>query len=160
MKVSWNAAFVGGAWSSGMILALGARGRGFNSRSSPSPFSCFDSHADRVPSVPPHLGCTRGSEYALWNGSMAEWLRRLIRNQLGVARGSSNLSAVAFRFFRENKLVRQGHFCGRRGKGGEPVHLPVGWPSGLRRQFKALVSSEAWVRIPLQSFFGFAMLFG
>ena len=27
----------------------------------------------------------------------------------------------------------------------------VGWPSGLRRQFKALVSSEAWVRIPLQS---------
>ena len=28
---------------------------------------------------------------------------------------------------------------------------PVGWPSGLRRQFKALVSSEAWVRIPLQS---------
>ena len=31
----------------------------------------------------------------------------------------------------------------------------VGWPSGLRRQFKALVSSEAWVRIPLQShFFG------
>ena len=29
----------------------------------------------------------------------------------------------------------------------------VGWPSGLRRQFKALVSSEAWVRIPLQSKF-------
>ena len=29
----------------------------------------------------------------------------------------------------------------------------VGWPSGLRRQFQALVSSEAWVRIPLQSFF-------
>ena len=28
----------------------------------------------------------------------------------------------------------------------------VGWPSGLRRQFQALVSSEAWVRIPLQSF--------
>ena len=27
----------------------------------------------------------------------------------------------------------------------------VGWPSGPRRQFKALVSSEAWVRIPLQS---------
>ena len=31
-------------------------------------------------------------------GSMAEWLRRLIRNQLGVARGSSNLSAVDFFF--------------------------------------------------------------
>ena len=29
----------------------------------------------------------------------------------------------------------------------------VGWPSGLRRQFQALVSSEAWVRIPLQSVF-------
>ena len=28
----------------------------------------------------------------------------------------------------------------------------VGWPSGPRRQFKALVSSEVWVRIPLQSF--------
>ena len=26
----------------------------------------------------------------------------------------------------------------------------VGWPSGPRRQFKALVSLEAWVRIPLQ----------
>ena len=35
--------------------------------------------------------------------------------------------------------------------------VAVGWPSGLRRQFQALVSSEAWVRIPLQSicfFFG------
>ena len=31
--------------------------------------------------------------------------------------------------------------------------MSVGWPSGLRRQFKALVSSEAWVRIPLQSLF-------
>ena len=31
--------------------------------------------------------------------------------------------------------------------------ISVGWPSGLRRQFKALVSSEAWVRIPLQSLF-------
>ena len=29
--------------------------------------------------------------------------------------------------------------------------LRVGWPSGPRRQFKALVSLEAWVRIPLQS---------
>ena len=28
----------------------------------------------------------------------------------------------------------------------------AGWPSGLRRQFKALVSSEARVRISLQSF--------
>ena len=26
----------------------------------------------------------------------------------------------------------------------------VEWPSGLRRQVKALVSSEAWVQIPLQ----------
>ena len=33
----------------------------------------------------------------------------------------------------------------------------VGWPSGLRRQFKALVSSEARVRIPLQSFLLFAL---
>ena len=29
----------------------------------------------------------------------------------------------------------------------------AGWPSGLRRQFKALVSSEARVRISLQSLF-------
>ena len=27
----------------------------------------------------------------------------------------------------------------------------VSWPSGLRRWFKAPVSSEAWVRIPLSS---------
>ena len=26
--------------------------------------------------------------------------------------------------------------------------VPVAWPSGLRRWFKAPVSSEAWVRIP------------
>ena len=39
-------------------------------------------------------GDTRGQP----TGSMAEWLRRLIRNQLGVARGSSNLSAVDFFF--------------------------------------------------------------
>ena len=37
------------------------------------------------------------------------------------------------------------------------VRFPVGawmvrWPSGLRRQFKALVSSGAWVRIPLEPF--------
>ena len=30
--------------------------------------------------------------------------------------------------------------------------LRVGWPSGARRQFKALLSSEAWVRISLQSY--------
>ena len=35
----------------------------------------------------------------------------------------------------------------------------VGWPSGLRRQFQALVSSEAWVRIPLQSFLLLPKLF-
>ena len=29
--------------------------------------------------------------------------------------------------------------------------IQTGWPSGLRRQIKALVSSGAWVRIPLQS---------
>ena len=31
------------------------------------------------------------------------------------------------------------------------VEGKTGWPSGLRRQIKALVSSGAWVRIPLQS---------
>ena len=29
---------------------------------------------------------------------MAEWLRRVIRNHMGVARGSSNLSAVVLTF--------------------------------------------------------------
>ena len=35
------------------------------------------------------------------HGTLAEWLRRLIRNQLGIARGSSNLSGVEliFNFF-------------------------------------------------------------
>ena len=32
-------------------------------------------------------------------GNLAEWLRRLIRNQLGIARGSSNLSVVDYIFF-------------------------------------------------------------
>ena len=32
------------------------------------------------------------------------------------------------------------------------VPVMIGWPSGLRRQFKALVSSGARVRIPSQSF--------
>ena len=31
---------------------------------------------------------------ALTVDSMAEWLRRVIRNHMGIARGSSNLSAV------------------------------------------------------------------
>ena len=39
------------------------------------------------------------------------------------------------------------------------LEIKTGWPSGLRRQIKALVSSGAWVRIPLQSiFFDFAKL--
>ena len=33
------------------------------------------------------------------SGILAEWLRRLIRNQLGIARGSSNLSDVGGRSF-------------------------------------------------------------
>ena len=33
------------------------------------------------------------------------------------------------------------------------AYLVVGWPSGLRRCVKAAVSSDAWVRIPLLSFF-------
>ena len=37
----------------------------------------------------------------------------------------------------------------------------VAWPSGLRRWFKAPVSSEAWVRIPpLPTFFFFLFFFG
>ena len=32
------------------------------------------------------------------------------------------------------------------------------WPSGLRRQFKALVSSDAWVRIPSSSYFSILIL--
>ena len=48
----------------------------------------------------------------------------------------------------------------------QPTSNPVAWPSGLRRWFKAPVSSEAWVRIPpLPNFFtrhiriGFIKLF-
>ena len=41
----------------------------------------------------------------------------------------------------------------RPGRLSRRVGRAVGWPSGLRRQFQALVSSEAWVRIPLQSRF-------
>ena len=45
------------------------------------------------------------------------------------------------------------------------IHNKVAWPSGLRRWFKAPVSSEAWVRIPplpecfchLTAFFGRAV---
>ena len=33
-------------------------------------------------------------------------------------------------------------------RSGISLHCPVAWPSGLRRWFKAPVSSEAWVRIP------------
>ena len=31
---------------------------------------------------------------------------------------------------------------------GVLIRVQVAWPSGLRRWFKAPVSSEAWVRIP------------
>ena len=57
---------------------------------------------------------------------MPEWLRGQTRNLMGFARVGSNPAAN---------------------------EVQVGWPSGLRRQFQALVSSEAWVRIPLQSRF-------
>ena len=73
LSAEWCAApcTLSGRWSSDMILASGARGRGFNSRSSPCLFcgrvffasSKIPLRSDRV-------------------GSMAEWLRRLIRNQL------------------------------------------------------------------------------
>ena len=33
------------------------------------------------------------------------------------------------------------------------VYVKHGWPSGLRRQFKVLFSSGAWVRTPLHAFF-------
>ena len=62
---------------------------------------------------------------------MPEWLRGQTRNLMGFARVGSNPAAN---------------------------EVQVGWPSGLRRQFQALVSSEAWVRIPLQSFWSFLAL--
>ena len=41
------------------------------------------------------------------HGILAEWLRRLIRNQLGIARGSSNLSDVDYIFFFSFALCRR-----------------------------------------------------
>ena len=49
-------------------------------------------------------------------------------------------------------IKRSDAHCASSARVTEPREA-VGWPSGLRRQFKALVSSEAWVRIPLQSLF-------
>ena len=59
------------------------------------------------PRVPHWCLWTRCAIKSTPTGSMAEWLRRLIRNQLGVARGSSNLSAVAF-FWQGDSIF----FCG------------------------------------------------
>ena len=69
-----------GLWSSGMILASGARGRGFDSPQAPSNllFEC--------------------NVTILFNNSdtVAEWLRRQIRNLLGFARAGSNPAGVVF----------------------------------------------------------------
>ena len=109
--------------------------------------------------------------------SMPEWLRGQTRNLMGFARVGSNPAAndswldgraVQGASFRHWSLRRRGFeshsnhmfcpfFCP---KNGPILNLvppaettnTVGWPSGPRRQFKALVSSEAWVRIPLQSY--------
>ena len=65
---------------------------GFDSRWGKSAFLGLFSLSPCVTRLSRSDGDTRGQP----TGSMAEWLRRLIRNQLGVARGSSNLSAVDF----------------------------------------------------------------
>ena len=44
-------------------------------------------------------------------------------------------------------------------KKAKPFHIEVAWPSGLRRWFKAPVSSEAWVRIPPLPGFAFIVIF-
>ena len=110
-----------------------------------------------------------------WHVSMPEWLRGQTRNLMGSARVGSNPAAndagldgraVQGASFRHWSLRRRGFeshsnhffFLGPLMPNFEQKGITVviklnlvGWPSGPRRQFKALVSSEAWVRIPLQS---------
>ena len=117
-----------------------------------------------------------------WHVSMPEWLRGQTRNLMGSARVGSNPAAndagldgraVQGASFRHWSLRRRGFeshsnhayvfffFFSQQPDDSAAVQpeastrrctLRVGWPSGPRRQFKALVSSEAWVRIPLQSY--------
>ena len=57
------------------------------------------------------------------HGNLAEWLRRSIRNRLGSARGSSNLSVVVYIFFFENKIFFPPEIPGPLG-GGHLSDLP------------------------------------
>ena len=68
-----------------------------------------------------------------------------------VVMGSSPTVGVLLVFVEVGVIVRALHRLGK--KACAIATWMVGWPSGLKRQSKALVSSEAWVRIPLQSVF-------
>ena len=70
-------------------------------------------------------------------GTLSERLRRQIRNLLGFARAGSNPAGVVL-----FDLVNYFSYCEM-----------VQWPSGLRRSTQVRVSSEAWVRTPLEPHF-------
>ena len=67
-------------------------------------------------------------------GTLSERLRRQIRNLLGFARAGSNPAGVVV--FSSTFWLTYSEL--------------VQWPSGLRRSTQVRVSSEAWVRTPLE----------
>ena len=70
-------------------------------------------------------------------GTLSERLRRQIRNLLGFARAGSNPAGVVLFNIVQYRNYRS----------------MVQWPSGLRRSTQVRVSSEAWVRTPLEPHF-------
>ena len=108
----------------------------------------------RVVAVRWHRVTRPCADKRLCSSQWPNWIRRLTTNQeIGGSSPSWDIflfgrCVLFFSMFAHRTLCRFG---------GHRALAPVGWPSGLRRQFQALVSSEAWVRIPLQSRFFFVL---